>query len=70
MICTGLKKWRPTNLSGRPEASAMAVTASELVLDAKIAEGFIMGPSACMDVMEVRWIQCVLCECTTNTVDQ
>ena len=70
MICTGLKKWSPTNLSGRPDASAIAVTASELVLDAKIAEGFIMGPSACMDVTEVRWMQYVLFECTINTLVQ
>lgn len=48
MIWTGLKKWRPTNLSGRPDATAMAVTANELVFDAKIAEGFMIGPSACV----------------------
>ena len=47
ITCTGLKKWRPTNLSGLPDAIAIFVTGRELVLEANIAPGFIKGPRFC-----------------------
>jgi hypothetical protein len=45
MIWTGLKKCKPTNLSGRPDATAMDVMARDDVFEAKMALGLINGPS-------------------------
>jgi len=41
---TGLKKWTPTKLLGRPDASAIWVMESEDVLDAKIVSGLHCAP--------------------------
>ena len=38
MTWTGLKKCRPTNRSGLPEARAILVIGSELVLEAMLAD--------------------------------
>lgn len=43
--CTGLKKCRPTNCSGRPLASACAVMGSDEVFEPKMASGLQSAPS-------------------------
>ena len=53
--CTGLKKWRPTNLSGRPDARAIPVTGREDVFDAKMHSGLINGPRFCVALMANMW---------------
>ena len=41
---TGLKKCKPTNCFGRPDANAMSVIGKDEVFDAKTASGLAIDP--------------------------